>query len=88
MLVSNPVLSKVSTVPAAVTLISKTTASTIDAPGISGDGGGGGGGEPGQAANSPRTAFWHAVDTVACWALLQADWVAGASTDMMPAAAW
>ena len=44
MLVSNPVLSKVSTVPAAVTLISKTSASKSDVPGISGDGDGGGGG--------------------------------------------
>ena len=46
MLVSYPALSKVSTVPAAVTLISKTSASITDVPGISGgeiDGGGGGG---------------------------------------------
>ena len=46
MLVSYPAMSKVSTVPAAVTLISKTSASmaTSDVPGISGDGDGGGGG--------------------------------------------
>ena len=78
MLVSNPALSKVSTVPAAVTLISKTTASTNDVPGISGDGDGDGddGGDgAGQAASSLRIASWHTVDTVACWASLQADWV-------------
>ena len=51
------------------------------------DGDDGGDGD-GQAASSLRIASWHTVDTVACWASLQADWVAGASPDMTPPMAW
>ena len=45
--------------------------------------------EPGQAAKSLKSTSWHAVDTVACWALLQATQEAGASPDWMtPPTAW
>ena len=80
-----------STVPPTVSTKVTSFAITISliAPGGNGGGGGDGGitsahvNEPGQAARVLQTASWHAVDAVACWALLQTAQEEGACPDWM-----